>query len=163
MHTGLVAGWPGIMLVYEIIIFDATDPVDNPMWRQGCYVMPFASRIGVVCSMYAWANGIEPGSSELYWTYETVSAAHILVSGFFVLASFWHWAYWDLDLFISKATGKFLLDLVKIFGIHLLLASVLCFVLLLVLGCVFNGSGLTISCKLDLWLLLLLLIRLVSR
>jgi len=126
MHTGLVAGWSGVMLLYELVIFDTTDPVDNPMWRQCCYLLPFVSRIGVICSVYNWSNGIEL-QTNLYWTYETVSAAHILISGFSILASFWHWAYWDLDLFISKTTGKFLLDLNKIFGIHLFLASLLCF------------------------------------
>ena len=38
MHTGLVAGWSGVMLLYELVIFDTTDPVDNPMWRQCCYL-----------------------------------------------------------------------------------------------------------------------------
>jgi len=126
MHTGLVAGWSAVMLLYELVIFDTTDPVDNPMWRQGSYLIPFVSRIGVICSLYNWSNGIEL-KTNLYWTYETVSAAHILLSGFSILASCWHWAYWDLDLFISQTTGKFLLDLNKIFGIHLFLASSLCF------------------------------------
>ena len=126
MHTGLVAGWSGVMLLYELVIFDTTDPVDNPMWRQCCYLLPFVSRIGVICSMYNWSNGIEL-QINLYWTYETINAAHILISGFSTLASFWHWAYWDLNLFISKTTGKSSLDLNKTFGIHLFLASLFCF------------------------------------
>jgi photosystem II CP47 chlorophyll apoprotein len=126
MHTGLVAGWSGVMTLYELIIFDPTDPTYNPSWRQGCYLMPFISRIGVVSSLYNWSLGIELSTNRL-WTYETVSAAHILLSGLLVLAAFWHWAYWDLDVFVAGTTGSLVLDLNKIFGIHLFLASILCF------------------------------------
>ena len=31
MHSGFVAGWAGVMLCYELITVDATDPVYNPM------------------------------------------------------------------------------------------------------------------------------------
>jgi photosystem II CP47 chlorophyll apoprotein len=124
MHTGLVAGWSGVMALYELIILDPRDPVSNPIWRQGCYVMPFLSRLGVVRSLYNWSLGIEL-SINPYWTYETVSIAHILLSGFSILAAFWHWAYWDLDLFLTS--GKLVLDLNRIFGIHLCLASLLSF------------------------------------
>jgi len=126
MHTALVAGWSGVMTLYEQIIVDPTDPVYNPIWRQGCYVMPFISRLGVVRSLYDWSLGIEL-STNPYWTYETVSVAHILLSGFSILAAFWHWAYWDLDVFVSSSTGSLVLDLNRIFGIHLSLASLLCF------------------------------------
>ena len=44
MHTALVAGWAGSMALYELAIFDPSDPVLNPMWRQGMFVMPFMSR-----------------------------------------------------------------------------------------------------------------------
>jgi len=126
MHTALVAGWSGVMVLYELIIVDPTDPVYNPIWRQGCYVMPFVSRLGVVRSLYDWSLG-EKLSINPYWTYETVSVAHILLSGFSILAAFWHWAYWDLDVFVSSSTGKLVLDLNRIFGIHLSLASCICF------------------------------------
>jgi photosystem II CP47 chlorophyll apoprotein len=43
------------------------------------------------------------------------------------LASFWHWAYSDLDVFISTLSGKLCLDLNRVFGIHLTLASLACF------------------------------------
>ena len=35
MHTALVSGWAGSMALYELAIFDPSDPVLNPMWRQG--------------------------------------------------------------------------------------------------------------------------------
>jgi photosystem II CP47 chlorophyll apoprotein len=41
MHTALVAGWAGSMALYELAVFDPSDPVLNPMWRQGMFVMPF--------------------------------------------------------------------------------------------------------------------------
>jgi photosystem II CP47 chlorophyll apoprotein len=126
MHTALVAAWSALMTLYELIILDPTDPVYDPIWRQGCYVMPFISRLGVVRSLYDWSLGIEL-SINPYWTYETVGVAHILLSGLCILAAFWHWAYWDLDVFISSTPGKLLLDLNRIFGIHLCLASLLCF------------------------------------
>ncbi|PPR82168.1 hypothetical protein GOBAR_AA38545 [Gossypium barbadense] len=34
MHTALVAGWAGSMALYELAIFDPSDPVLDPMWRQ---------------------------------------------------------------------------------------------------------------------------------
>merc|ERR1712061_644241 len=130
MHTALVAGWSGVMVLYELIIVDPTDPVYNPIWRQGCYVMPFVSRLGVVRSLYDWSLGIEQRIDRvnLYWTYETVSVAHILLSGFSILAAFWHWAYWDLDVFLAGTQSRRLvLDLNRIFGIHLCLAALLSF------------------------------------
>lgn len=126
MHSGFVAGWSGVMLSYELLLWDPTDPVYNPIWRQGEYVMPFISRIGAISSLYTWSLGIKV-SHNLYWTYETIGQLHILLSGSFLLAAFWHWAYWDLALFGSFMSYQFVLDLNQIIGIHLLLASVLCF------------------------------------
>jgi photosystem II CP47 chlorophyll apoprotein len=125
MHTALVAGWAGVMLLYELIIFDSGDPVYNPMWRQGCYVIPFATRLGVVSSILGWSTGIIQDVNT-YWTYESVIGAHIILSGACILASFWHWAFWDLALFLNNQR-KLVLDLNRIFGIHLSLASLLCF------------------------------------
>jgi photosystem II CP47 chlorophyll apoprotein len=31
---------------YELAIFDPSDPVLNPMWRQGMFVLPFMTRLG---------------------------------------------------------------------------------------------------------------------
>ena len=51
MHTALVAGWAGSMALYELAVFDPSDPVLNPMWRQGMFVMPFMARLGVTDSL----------------------------------------------------------------------------------------------------------------
>ena len=117
MHTALVAGWSGMMIIYELVIVDPTDPVYNPIWRQGCYVLPCITRLGVVQSLFDWSLGIDI-SSEVYWTYELVVSSHIILSGLLILAAHWHWAYWDLDLFLSIFTGRLVLDLNQIFGIH---------------------------------------------
>ena len=144
MHTGLAAGWAGCMVLYELIIVDATDPVYNPVWRQGSYVIPFMCRLGVCRSLYSWGLGIKL-SINLYWTYETVDIGHITLSGFCVLAGFWHWSYWDLDLFVSSRTGQLVLDLNKILGIHLCLASIACFGFGLGHLCGFYGPGIWTS------------------
>ena len=113
MHSGFAAGWSSVMLLYELITVDPTDPVYNPIWRQGCYVIPFISRIGVIRSLYSWSLGIKL-SINLYWTYETVDIGHITLSGFCVLASLWHWSYWDLDLFVSLVSGQLVIFAVLI-------------------------------------------------
>ena len=98
MHTALVAGWSALMLLYELITID---PVYNPIWRQAAYTLPFISRIGIIRSLFSWSLGIDP-TSNLIWTYETMNTAHILLSGLLILAAFWHWAYWDLDVFFTS-------------------------------------------------------------
>jgi photosystem II CP47 chlorophyll apoprotein len=55
MHTALVAGWAGSMALYELAVFDPSDPVLNPMWRQGMFVMPFMTRLGITDS---WVVGV---------------------------------------------------------------------------------------------------------
>jgi photosystem II CP47 chlorophyll apoprotein len=87
--------------------------------------MPFLSRIGVIGSLYSWSLGIKQ-SLNLYWTYETINMAHILLSGSCILAAFWHWAYWDLNVFVTSISLNPVLDLNQIIGIHLLLASLIC-------------------------------------
>ena len=126
IHTGLAAGWSGVMVLYELITFDPTDPVYTPSFRQGCYLIPFISRIGVISSVYSWALGIKLRINHL-WTYETINAAHISFAGVLILAGFWHWAYWDLNVFAHSATGCLVIDLNRIVGIHLFLASSVCF------------------------------------
>jgi len=128
MHTSLVSGWAGAMALYELAVFDPSDPVLNPMWRQGTFVLPFMTRLGVSQSWGGWTiSGETIGNTGFEWTYETVAAAHIILSGLLFLAAIWHWIYWDLDLFRDPREKKPALDLPKIFGIHLFLAGLLCF------------------------------------
>jgi len=65
MHTALVAGWAGSMALYELAIFDPSDAVLNPMWRQGMFVMPFMSRLGVTGSWGGWSITGETGVDQV--------------------------------------------------------------------------------------------------
>merc|ERR1712187_248816 len=90
MHTSLVSGWSSVMSLFELTILDPTDPVFNPLWRQGMYSLPFASRLGVTSSVYDWYIGSTPETATLaniYWTYEIVALAHLFLSGLLALAS----------------------------------------------------------------------------
>ena len=127
MHTALVAGWAGSMALYELAVYDPTDPVLNPMWRQGMFVMPFMSRLGVTQSWAGWSVTGEAAINPGFWSFEGVAAAHIVLSGLLFLAACWHWVYWDLELFRDPRTGEPALDLPKMFGIHLFLSGLLCF------------------------------------
>lgn len=127
MHTALVAGWAGSMALYELAIFDPSDPVLNPMWRQGMFVLPFMARLGVTGSWGGWSVTGETGVNPGFWSFEGVAAAHIILSGLLFLAAVWHWVYWDLELFTDPRTGEPALDLPKMFGIHLFLSGLLCF------------------------------------
>jgi len=167
VHTALVAGWAASMAAYELSIFDHEDLVLNPVWRQGCFVMPFMLRLGVTESSFGWGflGSLTKGadstsqasagnvSSSLgsyvagnytgltnyekwsiiwsdilacRWTFEVVVVAHIVLSGLCFIAGLWHWFYWDLRVFYDSR-GVYLLDLLRIFAIHLGLASILCF------------------------------------
>ena len=125
MHTGMLASWSALITLYELITFDPTDPGYNACWRQGCYVIPFISRVGLITSLYSWSLGIKLVASV--WTYETMNAAHIILSGLTILAAFWHWAYSDLNVFAQTRSAQFLLDLNKILAIHFMVGSVVCF------------------------------------
>ncbi|NEP88130.1 MAG: photosystem II chlorophyll-binding protein CP47 [Okeania sp. SIO2C2] len=127
MHTALVAGWAGSMALYELAIFDPSDPVLNPMWRQGMFVMPFMARLGVTQSWGGWSVTGEAATNPGFWSFEGVAAAHIILSGLLFLAAVWHWVFWDLELFFDQRTGEPALDLPKMFGIHLFLSGLLCF------------------------------------
>ena len=80
MHTALVAGWAGSMALYELAIFDPSDPVLNPMWRQGMFVMPFMARLGVTQSWGGWSVTGEVASNPGFWSFEGVATAHIVLS-----------------------------------------------------------------------------------
>jgi photosystem II CP47 chlorophyll apoprotein len=127
MHTALVAGWAGSMALFELATFDPSDPVLNPMWRQGMYVLPFMARLGVTGSWGGWSVTGETGVDPGFWSFEGVAIAHIVLSGMLFLAAVWHWVFWDLELFRDPRTGESALDLPKMFGIHLFLSGLLCF------------------------------------
>ena len=127
IHTAIVSGWAGSMAFYELAVFDPSDPILNPMWRQGIFVLPFMTRLGVSQSWGGWTISGENARNPGVWSYEGVSAAHIVLSGLLILASIWHWTFWDLELFRDPRTGNPALDLPKIFGIHLFLSGLLCF------------------------------------
>jgi photosystem II CP47 chlorophyll apoprotein len=127
IHTALVAGWAGSIAFYELALFDPSDPVLNPIWRQGIFVLPFITRLGITQSWGSWTITGEPTNGFGIWSYEGVAAAHIILSGLLILASIWHWTFWDLELFRDPRTGNPALDLPKIFGIHLFLSGILCF------------------------------------
>jgi photosystem II CP47 chlorophyll apoprotein len=117
------------MITYELIIVDPSDPLFNPIWRQGLYTVEFASRIGVISSVFNWSLGIDflNSYSSGSWSYESVSAAHLVLSGLLILSSLWHWSFWDLDVFLDSTLGSLLvIDYNKVFGIHLLLSGILC-------------------------------------
>ena len=109
----------GLIVFSELITFDPTDPAYNPCWRQGSYVIPFISRIGLISSLYSWSLGIKLNISV--WTYETILEAHISLSELFILAAFWHWAYSDLNVFARTSYQQVVLDLNKILGIHFII------------------------------------------
>jgi photosystem II CP47 chlorophyll apoprotein len=115
------------MTFYELAVFDPSDAVLNPIWRQGIFVLPFITRLGITQSWGGWTIIGEIDPSPGVWSYEGVAAAHIILSGLLILASIWHWTFWDLELFRDPRTGNPALDLPKIFGIHLFLSGVLCF------------------------------------
>jgi photosystem II CP47 chlorophyll apoprotein len=91
MHTSLVSGWAGSMAFYEITVFDPSDPVLNPMWRQGMFVLPFMTRLGITESWGNWTISGETATNPGIWTYEGVATAHILLSGALFMAAIWHW------------------------------------------------------------------------
>ena len=107
-HTGLTSGWAGLMLLFEAIVTDDSDLIFSPFWRQGLFVSAFCTRLALL-----------PG------TLDSGIASHTGLAGLFFLAGTWHWAFWDLDAF-TLATA-FALDLFRVFGIHLVLASTACF------------------------------------
>jgi photosystem II CP47 chlorophyll apoprotein len=93
--------------------------------RHVCYTFCYATRF-----TQSWNSWIITGESTKnvgFWSYEGVALSHILLSGLLILASIWHWTFWDLELFRDPRTGNPVLDLPKIFGIHLFLSGVLCF------------------------------------
>jgi hypothetical protein len=91
VHTGLIAGWAASMLLYELLVIDGGDAVLNPSWRQGCFVLPFAARLGL------------PATTQDFGPRGGALLAHLALAGLLLLAAAWHWCYWDLALFVFGA------------------------------------------------------------
>ncbi|KAL5577578.1 hypothetical protein UlMin_019277 [Ulmus minor] len=127
MHTALVAGWAGSMALYELAVFDPSDPVLDPMWRQGMFIIPFMTHLEITNSWGGWNITRGTITNLGIWSYEGVAGAHIVFSDLCFWEAIWHWVYWDLEIFTDERTGKPSLDLPKIFGIHLFLSGLACF------------------------------------
>ncbi|XXG73057.1 hypothetical protein AAC387_Pa07g2038 [Persea americana] len=90
MHTALVSGWAGSMALYELAVFDPSDPVLDPMWRQGLYgpgiwVSDPYGLTGKVQSVNpAWAaEGFDPFVPGGI-------ASHHIVAAFVVAGTMWY-------------------------------------------------------------------------
>ncbi|GAB2236509.1 hypothetical protein Droror1_Dr00028143 [Drosera rotundifolia] len=70
MHTALVAGWAGSMALYELAVFDPSDPILDPMWRQGMFVIPFMTRLGITNSWGGWSITGGTVRDPGIWSYE---------------------------------------------------------------------------------------------
>jgi photosystem II CP47 chlorophyll apoprotein len=80
MHTALVVGWAGSMTLYELVVFDPSDPVLDLMWREGMFVIPFMTRLGIKDSWTRWNITGETVINLGIWSYEGVAGAHIMFS-----------------------------------------------------------------------------------
>lgn len=88
MHTALVAGWAGSMALYELAVFDPSDPVLDPMWRQGMFVIPFMTRLGITNSWGGWnitgGTITNPGIC-------TLAICFLNLYYFFIVFDFWYY------------------------------------------------------------------------
>jgi photosystem II CP47 chlorophyll apoprotein len=50
MHIALVFGWAGSMALYELAVFYPSDPILDPMHRQGMFVIPFITCLRITKS-----------------------------------------------------------------------------------------------------------------
>ncbi|MFQ6635084.1 hypothetical protein Gotur_011071 [Gossypium turneri] len=114
MHTALVASWASSMALYELVVFDPSDPVLDPMWRQCMFVIPFMTYLGIINSWGDWSITGWTITNPSIWCYEGVTGAHIVFSGLCFLAAIWHWVYWDLEIFCDECTGKPSLNLPRL-------------------------------------------------
>ncbi|KAI5677285.1 hypothetical protein M9H77_08235 [Catharanthus roseus] len=72
MHTALVAGWAGSMPLYELAVFDPSDPILDPMWIQGMFV--------ITNSWGRWSITGGTITNSGIWSYEGLYGLGILVS-----------------------------------------------------------------------------------
>jgi len=50
MHITMVSSWANSMALYELAVFDPSDPILDLMWRQGMFVIPFMTCLGITKS-----------------------------------------------------------------------------------------------------------------
>ena len=50
MHTSLISDWASSMGVNELAVFDPSDAIFNPMWRQGMLILSLIVQLGVASS-----------------------------------------------------------------------------------------------------------------
>ena len=62
--------------------------------------------LGALGTFHSKSTGLDVGISS-----------HTSLAGLVLLAGTWHWAFWDLDMFVLKQVLS--LDLLRVFGIHL--------------------------------------------
>ncbi|KAI3945350.1 hypothetical protein MKW92_027881 [Papaver armeniacum] len=69
MHTSLFSA-----------VFDPSDPVLDPMWRQGMFVIPFMTRLGITNSWGGWSITGGTITNPGIWSYEGLYGPGIWVS-----------------------------------------------------------------------------------
>lgn len=111
------------MLAYDLLLADPSDPLFNPPWRQGSLALPFCQRLGLASSAFAWAAA---GVSARGVGLEDSLAAHAALAGLLLGAAAWHWAFWDLDLFVLPERAPSL-HLARVLGVHMTLGAGACF------------------------------------
>ncbi|KAB2005676.1 hypothetical protein ES319_D11G287300v1 [Gossypium barbadense] len=70
MHTALIASWAGSMALYELVVFDPSDPVLDPMWRQYMFVIHFMTYLGIINSWGDWTIIGWTITNPSIWCYE---------------------------------------------------------------------------------------------
>ncbi|KAJ4700574.1 Photosystem II CP47 reaction center protein, partial [Melia azedarach] len=55
MHIALVTGSAGSMALYELTVFYPSNPILDLMWRQGMFVIPFMTCLGITNSWGGWS------------------------------------------------------------------------------------------------------------
>uniref|UniRef100_A0A452YE02 Photosystem II CP47 reaction center protein n=1 Tax=Aegilops tauschii subsp. strangulata TaxID=200361 RepID=A0A452YE02_AEGTS len=96
MHTALVSGWAGSMALYELAVFDPSDPVLDPMWRQGMFVIPFMTRLGITDLWGGWSISGGTVTNPGIWSYEGRGGL-LWLWGISCNGFVWSWGIWVSD------------------------------------------------------------------
>ncbi|KAG4122373.1 hypothetical protein ERO13_D11G263033v2 [Gossypium hirsutum] len=75
MHTALIASWAGSMALYELVVFDPSDPVLDPMWRQYMFVIHFMTYLGIINSWGDWTI-----IGETFFEFAQIVGIHLFLS-----------------------------------------------------------------------------------